>query len=154
MNNLYIIATTSSESAGSTVSQIFTTEAEAKGHLETIYNQLCSKFAAELSLDVENSHFFNYSFVVRAGERWFQGEIFARKNPFITSDKPVSGFQTAIFEGETAVEIQEKTNAFLMKHPDVEIIDAEISTNLETTPAKHYYHITYAIIYKHKEDKK
>ena len=154
MDNLYVIAVTSSESSEPTVSQILATEAEARGSLETIYNQLCSKFTADLSLDIENSHFFSYSFIVRAGEKWFQGEIFTRKNPFAVSDNHIVSPQTAIFEGKTAAEIQEKANAFLMKHPDVEIIDAELSTNLETTSAKHYYHITYAIIYKNKEDKK
>jgi hypothetical protein len=52
------------------------------------------------------------------------------------------------FEGSSSEEVQEKANAFLKRNPDIEIIDTELSTNLETTSVEHYFRVVYALVYK------
>lgn len=147
--NFYTVVVTTNEIAETAFSPLFVSKKEASDCANTWFNKICSRFAANLSLDIPSSFCKEDCFRIVAGETWYEGNIVAFENPIQepNTDCP----QTVFFEGNSSEEIQGKVNSFLVRNPNIEIIDTELSTNLETTSVEHYFKVVYALVYKKKD---
>lgn len=138
---MYVVLCTSSSLDTAAISKVLSSKKEADKLLQSLYSKNIEISGIYLSKDRSYCK-DDIAYISNKDGSWLRFEV---KELEVNTNPSL---KNVIFDGWSTEEVQDKANKFLENHPNINIVDAELSTSLETTPASHYYKVTYAIIYQ------